>query len=211
MKRILKFIGKIVLGFVTFILLYLLSAWILSGISVEEKPNGIDEISMYILSNGVHTDLVMPTKSELIDWSQKIKFEHSRTADSTYKYVAMGWGDKGFYLETPTWGDLKTSTAFKAATGLSTTAMHVTYHKDMMISETCKLIKISKEEYAQLIYYIHSSFEQDKEGNYFKIDTDANYGDTDAFYEANGSYSMLTTCNTWANNGLKASGQKAAL
>lgn len=211
MKRALKFIGKILLGFVSFILLYLLSAWVLSGIRVDEKPNGTDEISMYILSNGVHTDLVMPTKTDLIDWSERIKFEHSKAADSTHKYVAMGWGDKGFYLETPTWGDLTASTAFKAATGLSTTAMHVTYHQQMVLSETCKLIKISREEYALLISYIHRSFQQDAAGNYMPIATDANYGNTDAFYEANGSYSMFTTCNTWANSGLKASGQRAAL
>ena len=41
------------------------------------------------------------------------------------------------------------------------------------------------------------------------INTDAVYGKNDAFYEANGSYSLFHTCNTWANNGLKACGQKA--
>lgn len=35
------------------------------------------------------------------------------------------------------------------------------------------------------------------------------YGDHDAFYEAKGRYSLFHTCNTWANNALKACGQKA--
>jgi uncharacterized protein (TIGR02117 family) len=59
-----------------------------------------------------------------------------------------------------------------------------------------------------LIQFITSSFQKDKEGHFMPIKTNANYGKTDAFYEANGSYSLLHTCNTWANNGLKACGQK---
>ncbi|MFP3836064.1 DUF2459 domain-containing protein, partial [Chryseobacterium sp. SIMBA_028] len=35
--------------------------------------------------------------------------------------------------------------------------------------------------------------------------------DNDAFYDAKGTYSFFYTCNTWANNALKAAGQKAAL
>ena len=46
-------------------------------------------------------------------------------------FVGLGWGDKGFYLETPTWADLKTSTALKAVSGYNTTAMHVTFYKEM--------------------------------------------------------------------------------
>ena len=37
------------------------------------------------------------------------------------------------------------------------------------------------------------------------------YGQKDAFYEAKGSYSLFYTCNTWANNALKAANQKASL
>jgi 3-dehydroquinate synthetase len=43
------------------------------------------------------------------------------------------------------------------------------------------------------------------------IKTEAVYGEFDAFYEANGNYHLFHTCNTWANNGLKAAHQKAAI
>ena len=43
------------------------------------------------------------------------------------------------------------------------------------------------------------------------VDTDVRYGNDDAFYEANGTYNLFKTCNTWANNGLKACEKKAAL
>jgi hypothetical protein len=37
------------------------------------------------------------------------------------------------------------------------------------------------------------------------------YAGHDAFYEGQWAYSFWHTCNTWANNGLKVSGQRAAL
>ena len=35
--------------------------------------------------------------------------------------------------------------------------------------------------------------------------------ENNSFYDAKQTYSLLLTCNTWINNGLKASGQKACL
>jgi hypothetical protein len=62
-----------------------------------------------------------------------------------------------------------------------------------------------------LTNYIKKSFQRDAEGHFINIKTDANYGKTDAFYEAIGSYSLFHTCNSWTNNALKISGQKACL
>lgn len=211
LKKALKLIGKILLGLTLFFLFYLGSAFVLSRIAIQEEPDQPDEIAIYILTNGVHTDIVMPVKTKQMDWSTQIKYSNTERADSTYLYVALGWGDKGFYLETPTWADLKASTALKAATGLSSSAIHATYYRAVIEGEDCRKIGISKSQYARLIHYITESFKKDEFGNFIHIPTDANYGISDAFYEANGSYSMFTTCNSWANSGLKASGQRACL
>jgi hypothetical protein len=53
-------------------------------------------------------------------------------------YLAFGWGDKGFYLNTPEWADLKVSTALNAAFGLSSSAIHSTFYKKLRENETCK-------------------------------------------------------------------------
>lgn len=208
MKKALKITLKIFLAFFGFIFLYIIAVFSLPKITVNQEPDTKPEVEVYILTNGVHTDIVVPIKNEQIDWSKQVKFENTKIADSTYKYLAMGWGDKGFYLETPEWSDLKASVAFKAATGLSTSAIHATYYKKMTEADDCKKMTVSKEQYARLIKYISESFQKDASGNFLNIKTDANYGKTDAFYEAKGSYSLFHTCNTWANSALKASGQK---
>jgi uncharacterized protein (TIGR02117 family) len=208
LKKALKILLKSILFFLGFILFYAATAFTLSKITINKEADTKPEVEIFILTNGVHTDIVMPAKTDQIDWSKQIQFKNTKVADSTYKYLAMGWGDKGFYLETPEWSDLKASVALKAATGLSTTAIHATYYRQMRLGDDCKSMMISKEQYNRLITYINNSFQKDASGNFLAIKTDANYGRTDAFYEANGSYSILRTCNTWANSGLKACGQK---
>lgn len=176
--------------------------------SKDENPN--QDVAIYIKSNGVHTDIVVPIKTEYKDWSEKLKFEHIPSKDSTMQFIGIGWGDKGFYLNTPEWSDLKFSTAFKAAFYLGTSAMHATFYKQIKENENCIKINISKEEYANLIKYIEDSFQVDTEGNPILIHA-TTYGQNDSFYEANRRYSLFYTCNTWANNALKSADQKAAV
>ena len=204
MKKIFRILLK-TLGFlVLFIVVYLLAVVLLPMIPVnkeKQKPN--DQITVYILTNGVHTDIVVPVKSEAIDWSTFIPFTDTKSKKE-FKYIAFGWGDKGFYLDTPEWKDLKFSTAFKAAFWLGDSAMHTTFYDEMTIGEDCRRVYMSLEEYKSLITYIKKSYDLDQNNKVELIKTDAVYGNNDAFYEAKGSYSLFFTCNTWAANALKA-------
>lgn len=200
------------MGYILLALLsYVVIALILSKISIDEEPETEDNVTIYIVTNGVHTDIVVPSISTQIDWTSLVKPSHTAEATSQYPYLAMGWGDKGFYLDTPTWADLKFSTAFNAASGLSTSAIHTNYYKHLEENENCIKINISIEQYGRLVKYIKNSFEINEDGTFQLIETDSNYTTTDAFYEAKGSYSIFKTCNSWANTGLKEAGQKAAL
>lgn len=190
---------------------YLIAAFTVPAIGVPaEKVTGKD-ITIYILTNGVHTDIVVPLRTADKDWSQEISSKNVIKPDTNATLVAFGWGDKGFYLNTPTWAELKFSVAFKAAFGLSSSAMHTTFYKNLRENSSCKKIDISREQYARLIDYIENSIKLDSTGHVINIKTTANYGDHDAFYEAKRRYNFFYTCNTWANNALKACGQKACL
>jgi uncharacterized protein (TIGR02117 family) len=210
LKFIIKLIFKTLTVFILFVLTYLLAAFSIS--KIETKQHKISEkIEIYILSNGVHTDIVLPTKNNECDWSKFIPYETTKSTDSSYQFIAFGWGDKGFYLETPTWGDLTFKVAFKAAFGLGSSAIHTTYHKEMKTGKDCRKIKISRNQYQKLITYIKNSFDLNKHQQPIFIPTNAVYGMNDAFFEGTGTYNLFQTCNTWANNGLKSCGQKACL
>ncbi len=148
-------------------------------------------------------------KTDLKDWSEQIKFENIKSKDSTHQFLAFGWGDKGFYLDTPEWSDLKFSTAFKAAFNLGTSAMHTTFYKQIQENESCVKIEISKDQYQKLITFIEASFQYDTNGNPIFIEA-TTYGKNDSFYEAHRTYNLFYTCNTWANQALKKADMKAA-
>jgi uncharacterized protein (TIGR02117 family) len=209
LKRTLKYTIRGILMFIGVIALYLLTAYLfgkitIEGVSTSEKK----EYSVYLLNTGVHTDIVMPAKSDAINWTNTFPISNALEADTASEYLAIGWGDKGFYLETPDWGDLKFSTAFKAAFWLSSSAVHTTYYKDLPTSMEKVELKLSKKQYKKLIKYIKDSVKYGKSSAEF-IKTDAVYGKRDAFYEARGTYSFLFTCNTWVNDALKASDQRS--
>lgn len=211
MKKTRRFLGKMILALLIFVVSYVFLVFAVPYIPVNSNvKNTAEEISIYIKTNGVHTDIVVPIKTEIKDWSEKIKFSQIKSQDATMQFIGFGWGDKGFYLNTPEWSDLKFSTAFVAAFGIGSSAMHATFYKQINENKSCVKIKISKEEYQKLIVYIEDNFKLDVNGNPIWIDA-TTYGVNDSFYEAKGAYTLFYTCNTWANNGLKAINQKAAL
>ncbi|MGZ5245061.1 MAG: TIGR02117 family protein, partial [Bacteroidia bacterium] len=213
-KRLLKTIrytGFAFVSLILFLILYIILAISISRISVnEDKITEAKDVEIYIHTNGVHTDIIVPVRNFQIDWSKEIKFTEVKAPDSGFQYLSFGWGDKGFYLNTPTWADLTFRTAFNACFGLSTSAMHTEFYKRVNENENCRKLYISQTEYADLIKYIRASFQCDNDGKFIHL-KNVSYNARDAFYEAKGKYNLFYTCNTWANNALKSSHQKACL
>ena len=196
---------EFVLGTVAF---YLTVAVIISLIPVGSEECG-SGIKIYVKTNGVHTDICVPVVTDEMDWRSFIPpadfpnvHEHS--------YVSIGWGDKGFFLETPTWADLKFSTAFNAAFTGSETAMHVSYHEsEPAVTASTRRKFVSPGKYLELVEYIKSSFET--QNHKVALIPNKGYGTNDNFYEATGSYHLFNTCNAWTNEGLKIAGVRTAL
>jgi uncharacterized protein (TIGR02117 family) len=210
-RKILRIIGRILLGFLAFITVYLLVMFILSLIPVntaDEDPRA--EVPIYIKSNGVHTDVVVPAKNDIGNWTLRTPVRNTRQKDSLANWVAFGWGDHDFYLNTPEWSDLKMSTALNAAFYRGTGLMHVGFYRSLREDDHCRKIMISKAEYQKLTDFINASFELAADGNPVVIEN-ASYGNNDSFYKATGKYNLFYTCNSWANNALRNSGQRAAL
>jgi uncharacterized protein (TIGR02117 family) len=203
LKRIRKRILQFLLGFAMLLVLYFAAVFLMPRITFS-GDSGDKAVLCYLKSNGSHVDLVMPIETNSYKWLEKLNLEHIEYADSTFSWVAFGWGDKNFYLNTPTWGDLTFSTAFKAAFWLGTGAIHVTYYKELSSSEKCLPFYISEAQCAHLYNFILNDFVVDADQVPVYIDTDMNYGPRDCFYESNKKYSIFHTCNTWVNDALKA-------
>lgn len=185
------------IGFLCFYVVFALLGMMFSCGSLDQKK----EITIYIRSNGVHTDICMPTLTAQNDWMNTIDLKDYAYRENI-EYIAIGWGDKGFFLDTPTWGELKTSTAVEAIFMPSPTAMHVEFLNEPSVSESIRKVKISKKSYGKLVKFVKSTFLMKNRKPI--VIPGYGYGETDNFYEAHGNYHMFNTCNVWTNDAMKS-------
>jgi len=208
-RRTLHFVKRLLVlffGFWAFYLLCVLVGLIPVNNAFSPTPDGIEII---LTSTAIHADIVLPIQHEETDWRQRFPPEHFAGDTSSATHVAIGWGDQGFFIETPTWSDLKASTVLQALFWSSDSCMHVSYQtwdrKQAELPEDAHSVKISQKQYTELVNYIEDSFILDEDDNFTPI-IGAAYGRNDAFYEAHGSYHLFNTCNCWTGNALKATG-----
>lgn len=189
------------------ILAFLVFALYGEAIPVGNYENS-GEIYFYVRSNGIHTEICLPVKNEVVDWTEFLSFEDYE-ATAPQEFISVGWGDKGFYMNTPEWNDLTLGTAFTAIALPSPTAMHVGYEYEPIESEQCYKIRVSKSQYKRITKFVKKSFKQ-KENAAILI-SGKGYGIWDNFYEANNNYHLFRTCNTWTNEALKQGNVRTAL
>lgn len=193
--------------------LYLLAAFGLAWIPVNrgfvEAPEGID---IYLVSNGIHVDFCLPAKTPVMDWARKVPRSDFRGAGDRWTHLLLGWGDRGFYLETPTWADLKATTALKAIFWPSDSVVHAQYLPGPPAEDTGRVVavRIGEGAFRELCAFLEESFQRDPAGA-VRLISGKGYGDTDNFYAGAGSYHAFNTCNLWTSRGLKRIGVRTAL
>lgn len=196
-KPLIKFLG--VLFSIPFI--YFSTSLILTYIPVNTTQEcSVCNKEIYISTNGVHLNIIIP----------KNNLEKSLLSDLSFedddRYFAFGWGDKNFYLNTPTWNDLTFKNAFVALFLKSPSLIHFTRYKTTR--PVWIKIKVNENQLSRINNYIINSFYLTDE-NRKVILPDKGYYNNDDFYKANGNYSLFYTSNSWVNSLLKDAGLKA--
>lgn len=182
---------------------YLTISFILTTVTIDRKRENQNlNKSIYLSTNGVHLDIIIPVDDMDSGLLEGIKRKQSD------RYLSFGWGDENFYINTPTWGDLTFTNACKALFFRSSTLMHVTRYQSPL-SDWVE-IKISEAELDEMNDYLQNSFGTNESGMKILL-KDQGYSSIDDFYKAEGSYSCFNTCNSWVNTGFKQSGLKSCL
>lgn len=208
--RILKFFTKGLLAFLVLMLLYFLAAIIGSVIPVNKDQPQVGEVTIYLRTNGVHTDYIFPVESGVVNWQQIIPPRDIPSKREDWRFIAFGWGDLDFYQNTPEWDDLTFPTAMQAVFLPTPSAMHIEYMPAIRLFDPTIKVEISRAQYESLVNYVLNSFDRDPTGAVVQVE-DLHYNQNDAFYHANRSLHFFYTCNTWVNNGLKEAGLRACL
>ena len=188
--------------------LYLLAALIGSLAPVNgnwtEPGQGV---TIYLASNGVHADILMPAAVQGLDWRPLLPKRHFAAPDPDAQWIAFGSGEERVYLDTPRWRDITPRTIWSALTG-GRRVMHVEWVDDPAYA--ARAIRLRPEEYRRLWAAIRADFQLDENGSPVLIDHPG-YGRSDAFYLATGKFNALKTCNTWAAGRLRIAGVETSL
>ncbi|NJW51703.1 TIGR02117 family protein [Salinimicrobium oceani] len=208
--RIIRFFAKGLLAFLLLMLLYFVGAIIGSVIPVNLAQPENGEISIYLRSNGAHTDFIFPIENEVVNWNKLISAEHILSKRGNFNYISFGWGDLEFYQKTPEWDDVAFPTAMQAVFLPTPSAMHVEFESGIRMHQPTIPINITRQQYLKLSEYVYQSFEKNPAGDIKPVKA-LHYNKNDAFFHANRALNLFYTCNTWVNNGLKYADMKACL
>lgn len=204
--------GKYLKNFIIIILFpaVLYFAVVLVGGMIPVNKNKFPDgpIQIYLVHNGLHMDIVVPIKNEIINWENIILPGHFISTIPNARYYSFGWGDKQFYRTTPHWDDLSLKIAFKALFLNSPSAMHIKQLNGIDAEKVIEL-NIETEQYQRLTAYFLKHLEFQNDGSLNPLDF--HYSGYDVFYDSKSSFHAFRTCNSWVNNALKYSGLKSCL
>ncbi len=200
MLRFIKYFSLLTGGSV---LLYLAVALVLALIpSKPPQSNCAKDRVVYLWSNGVHLDLIM--RPDQLSPEMVAKLDPPHWAE----FMVVGWGEKDFYINTPTWSDLRSGPAFRALFNSGQAALHIVWLQNHY--QGWVPLNLCKEQEQQIRKYLENTFVRDSAGDLLAVQAEG-YSDRDKFYLAKGRFSCFHTCNNWVNRGLKEAGIRTAI
>lgn len=171
---------------------YVLAALLLALVPLRKDgvAGGEAVYPVYLLSNGVHINLVLPSRNPAADWQTLLPGHDG----SEWTYI--GWGSHAFYTQVPTWGDLTPPLAARALLW-DQSVLYARGGPDprQAAPELRAEIRLSEAQYRALSADVAQQF-----ASYRPL---AGHAD---FYPAHGAYQPLQTCNEWVRRRLYAVG-----
>jgi uncharacterized protein (TIGR02117 family) len=169
--------------------------------------NGTQRI--LLLSNPIHTDIAIPLNDETRTMFAFLERAGVPVSAPDAEWLIVGWGGRAFYLETPTWADLKPMPVLRALT-LDRSVLHVEVAGPIAEQHpTVEAFDIGTDAFEALLGFVSDSFE-DGDGKAEPIPGFA-YGPSDRFFEARGYFNALFGCNTWTAAALRMAGLRTGM
>ena len=155
-----------------------------------------------VSDTGIHSNIIVPTKTQTFDWHNYLSIDRIGIDNAKdYNYLSFGWGDRNFYMSTPSLTDLQFSTTFAALFLPTPSVIYVKKHQFIPVHSQLKCIKINPTDYLQLTQFIQSTFKLNTKGQ--KVRVGDGHTNNAGFYAAVGKYSILRNCNSWTGEALR--------
>ncbi|MFF0951015.1 TIGR02117 family protein [Rhizobium leguminosarum] len=162
-----------------------------------------------LLSGSIHTDIAIPLDAETRAAFSFLDNTDFPLGHPNAEWLIIGWGGRAFYLETPTWAELKPLPVLRALT-IDRSVLHVDLAGPINEPQpTVTAFNVSDDQLTRLRDFISESFVRDA-GAVVPI-PDAGYGEIDRFFEARGYFNALFGCNTWTAAALRSAGLRTGI
>ena len=203
MPAFLRILKKIALALLILPGVYLLMMVVLSYLGTSPPPTNCDDrASLYVSTNDIHLYLILPKEQV----APTLRADLNIPAHASY--VSFGWGDKDFYLNTPTWDDMTLGKTLKALFLNSPSLVQVAHYTGK--SDRWRALRLCPAQMKALNAFLENAFERQAAGRLLEVPAEK-YGANTRFYEAKGSYSAFYTCNNWVNSALKNADVKTSI
>lgn len=199
----------LVAGISAALILFLLTAWIGSSIPRgPERPEAIAQpVTILVETNGAHTQFVLPVSNGQKDWRETFPSANQWVGDTIPQpatHIAIGYGEREVFLNTPTVYDINIATAARVLVSGGEGLIRVTNLINPPLGRNRREMQITPEEYADLVAAIEADLPP-LEGGVYRDFEDGTYDDG-AYYAALPAYTVSFTCNQWTSDRLADAG-----
>lgn len=171
----------------------------------SDQSVGKQTRTVLMLSSAIHTDLALPVDAEMVERFGFLAADGLDPIIAGARHIVVGWGGRSFYIETPTWSDLKPAPVFKALT-IDHSVMHVGLAGEIDPDHASVVtVELDTAAFEQLVHSILASFTRGIGGEPIVV-AGGNYGAYDRFYEAEGWFNAAVGCNVWTARMLRRAG-----
>lgn len=210
-RSILRWALRTVATLVVLVVAFLAAALVGAMVHGADASGGTEKsVTVYLSTNGFHSDIVVPVRSPERDWSLLLGAS-PLTAPSlgAARWIAFGWGSETAYTRLEKITDMSPAILLKAI-AFDRSVVHVVPLETVGIGEGVWLLQISSAGYRRLAAAIDASFARDPGGREILL-PGVTHGYGDAFFRGARRFSFLRSCNVWVGELLRTAGIRAGI
>lgn len=166
-------------------------------------------VTIYVASNGFHSDIVLPTVGPAKDWRPLLAASPLTEPYRDAPWVAFGWGAETAYTELGTLADLSLGLILRAA-AFDRSVVHVQPVAAVRTGTDHRSFTISEAGYRALVSHVEASLQLDEAGGPVIL-PGVSHGNGDAFLRGRDRFWLLRSCNVWTGEGLRKAGLPVGL
>ncbi len=167
-----------------------------------DLPQG-DTVEIALLYGPIHVDFILPATPETRAALGFAAGAGVPLAHPDVRHLIVGWGARDFYTTAGTFADITFGPTWRAVTG-DASVLRIDVIGAFPAGFEPPRIRLSQAQYAALLDAITATVTGPPI-------LGAGFTGTDGFFEAEGRFHILRTCNTWVSDMLRQAGVAAGL